>query len=287
VTLRVVVVGVEGQLGAATAEEFAGSGADVIGLGRRQLDLTDERRVSALAARQPDVVINCAAFNAVDAAEDQKEAAAAVNVHAVRSLAEAAETAGALFVHYSSDFVFDGESERPYTEEDTPRPLSEYGRSKAGGERSALSASRRYVLRLSSVFGGRTGQGRGGATTIDWMIAQTLKGEEFNAFADRTVTPSYTYDVAWATRRLVAAAAPPGIYHCVSSEPTTWIEIAREVAAQLGAPCRVRPVTSAAGPQKGARRPLRCALSNAKLAAVGIVMPTWRDALARYIKGLP
>ena len=281
--MRVIVVGAAGQLGSAIVQEFAAAGADVLGLGRRHLDITDKHRVTELACRRPDVVVNCAAYNAVDAAEMHPDAAAAVNAHAVRSLAEAAEAAGAVFVHYSTDFVFDGESERPYTEEDVPRPINEYGRSKAAGERNAASARRHYVMRLSSVFGGRPGQGRGGATTIDRMIAQTRAGEEVVAFADRTLTPSYTYDVSWATRRLVDGAAPPGVYHCVNSESTTWTDLAREVAARLTAPCRVRSIPTGAVVHQGARRPLRCALSNAKLADVGIVMPTWRDALARHI----
>jgi dTDP-4-dehydrorhamnose reductase len=280
--MRVIVIGAGGQLGAAITQEFAGH--DVLAFTRRDLDITDARRILTLTRCRPDVIVNCAAYNAVDAAEDHPELAMAVNNHAVRTLAKAADAAGAVFVHYSSDFVFDGESQRPYDERDPPNPIGAYGRSKAAGERSAASAGRHYVLRLASVFGGRAGEGRGGNTTIDRMLVQMRAGDDVQAFSDRTVTPSYTYDVAHATRRLVDAAAPFGVYHCVASEPTTWTNLAREIAVILASPSRVRSIPAAAAPPTRARRPQHCALSNARLAALGVVMPAWQDALARHIQ---
>jgi dTDP-4-dehydrorhamnose reductase len=237
--------------------------------------------VGALGAARADAIVNCTAYNAVDAAESHTAEAMAVNAEAVRALADAADAAGAALVHFSTDFVFDGDAEQPYTEYDEPRPISAYGRSKLEGERWAGGARRGYVLRLASVFGGRPGQGAGGSTTIDRIIDQLSAGREVAAFADRTVSPSYTHDVAAAVRALLTRDVP-GLYHCVNSGWTTWAELASHVASTLGIPARVRPI-SMSDVQLVARRPLRCALSNARLAALGIAMPTWRDALARHI----
>jgi len=279
--LRVVVVGAGGQLGAAVTCAFEGH--EVLPFNRHELDIADARRVRSLARCRPDVIINCAAYNEVDAAEDHPDLAMGINSDAVRLLAGAAETAGAAFVHYSSDFVFDGQAERPYDERDAPHPLSMYGQSKAAGEQSAACVAHHYVLRLASVFGGRAGEGRGGSTTIDRMISRMRAGEEVRAFSDRTVTPSYTHDVASTTRRLVEMAAPVGLYHCVASGATTWSTLAGEIAIMLGSSSNVRATPAAEAPPTRAQRPNNCALSNSKLAALGIVMPTWQDALARHI----
>ncbi len=278
---RIAVVGAGGQLGAAIAREFGTAGWDVRRFSRRELDVTDYRRVASLAETGAAVVVNCTAFNDVDEAEDRPEAAMAINAAAVRSLAVVAEAAGAAFVHFSTDFVFDGAAEDPYAEEDDVRPLNWYGRSKAIGEWWATRVPRHYVLRLSSVFGGRRGEGLGGRGSIDRMIDQTLSGGEVRAFVDRTVTPSYAPDVARATRRLIEIA-PPGIYHCVNSGATTWTDLAVAIAELTG----VRPQVAAV-PMRSvsmhAPRPLRCALSNARLAASGVPMPEWRHALARHV----
>jgi dTDP-4-dehydrorhamnose reductase len=281
--VQVVVLGAGGQLAVAIRRVFGGC-ADVMAFDRQELDITDAERVRALMPNRADVVINCAAYNAVDAAEERPDLAMSINRDAVRTLAEAAERIGATFVHYSSDFVFDGEAEAPYTEDDRTNPISEYGRSKAAGERAAAASSHHYILRLASVFGGSVGEGRGGVTTIDRMIASTRAGEEVLAFVDRTVTPSYTFDVARATRELVTRRAPFGIYHCVASEPTTWADVADEIARALSVESRVRRVLTRDMASRGARRPRNCALLNAKLANAGFQMPTWRDAIARHIR---
>lgn len=280
--MRVAVVGAGGQLGAAVTRQFAEADADVLPLTRREVDLTSQAGISTLARWRPDVIVNCAAYNNVDGAEEAIEAAMAVNRDGVAALAKAADAAGAVLVHYGTDFVFDGEAREPYTELDRPNPISAYGRSKVAGEMCAMRAGRHYILRLSSVFGGAAGEGAGGRTAIDWIIDSTLAGMEIRAFSDRTVTPSYTADVAWATQRLVTAGAPVGVYHCVSSGWTTWAQLAGEVASALGVPARVRAVLMREMPMR-ARRPLRCALSNAKLASVGIIMPDWQDMLRRYL----
>lgn len=278
--MRVLIAGAGGLLGGAVAREFAAS-ADVVALDRRSLDVTDRDAVSStLAGVHPDVVINCAAYNNVDRAEDEPVRALEINAFAAHVLARAAASAGAAFVHYSSDFVFDGEIERPYAEDDRPNPQSVYGASKLLGDWLALECPRGYVLRVESLFGPPVPGGRRGSlgTIVDRIRAR----EEVPVFVDRVVSPTYTPDIARATRRLIECGAAPGLYHCVNGGSATWLQVAERVAVTLGLPLSYTPLTLATAGLR-ARRPRYCALSNAKLAAAAYAMPPWQDALAEFL----
>jgi dTDP-4-dehydrorhamnose reductase len=278
--MRVLITGSRGLLAAAVERAFGGD--EVIASDRASLDITDDQAVQRVVRETaPDVVINCAAFNGVDAAEDDPIAALAVNAFAVKSLARAAADSGARLVHYSSDFVFDGETDRPYVEEDRPNPRSVYGASKLLSEWFALQHPHAFVLRVESLFGeaGPTGARRGSLRAI---IDRLLEGAEVPVFVDRVVSPTATVDAATATRHLLQTDAPPGLYHTVNSGHATWLEIAQHAAAVLGVPLRAKPITLASA-RLQARRPRFCALSNAKLAAVGCHMRHWTEAVERYL----
>jgi len=277
---RVLVVGAAGRLGAAVVDAFADR--EVIAHTRASLDVTDPAAVhAAVADAAPAVIVNCAAFNAVDEAEDRPLEALATNAFAVRTLARAAEAAGATLVHYGSDFVFDGAASEPYDEDVPPAPGSTYAVSKLLGEWFALDAARSFVLRVESLFGGLPGwTGRRGS--LDTIVEGLLQGRPVPVFVDRVVSPSYVHDVARATRHLVDSGAPPGLYHCVNSGYGTWYEVAEEAARALGVTPRLEPVTMDQVRLK-ASRPRFCALANRKLAAAGFPMPTWRDALRRWL----
>jgi dTDP-4-dehydrorhamnose reductase len=274
----ILVLGAHGQLGEATTVAL-GEHHEVVGWTREDVDLTDSdatsRRVAALC---PDVVINCAAYNNVDGAQGQPEEALAVNAWAVRTLARATNELDATFVHYSTDFVFDGTSDRPYREDDPPNPRSTYAVSKLLGEWFASEVPRHYVLRVESLFGGSRGR-----SSVDRMLTAILSSQDVRAFSDRTVSPSYVEDVVDATLALIDGSRPWGLYHCVNTGWTTWAEVAREIARLADRPeARITDVEmSDAG--LVAPRPKFAALSNAKLAMAGIEMPTWQDALARYV----
>jgi len=282
---RIVVTGAHGQLGGAVVHELA-RGHEVVPLGRADLDLTHDADVrTAIARLRPDVVVNCAAYNDVDGAEDHPLDALDVNAFAVRTLAQAAAEAGAALVHYSTDFVFDGSANAPYTEQDRPNPRGVYAASKLLGEWFAADAPRAYILRVESLFGS-VPPDRPPKGSLAGLLAALLEGREARAFEDRVVSPTFVVDAAWATRRLLETTAPPGLYHCVNSGFATWVEVARELARQLGVEPRIVPVRMADMTLKAAR-PHYCVLSNAKLAEAGIVMPPWQDAIARYLKALP
>ncbi len=218
----------------------------------------------------------------MDGAEDQPVEALAVNAFAVRSLAKAATGVGCVLVHYSTDFVFDGRASAPYTEEDAPNPRSTYACSKLIGEWFAQETPRHYVLRVESLFGGLPGTPGARRTSVDRIIDAIVAGEEARVFVDRTVSPSYTVDVSRATQHLLEANLPVGLYHCVNSGSCTWYELAVEVGRQLALEPRLLAVP-VAEVRLRAERPTYCALSNAKLGAVGVSMPRWENAITRYL----
>ena len=280
------MTGASGQLGSMLVGTFAE--CHVVAPSSATLDVADSGAVrAAIAAARPDVIINCAAFNDVDGAEDRPLDALAVNAFALRTLARAADDHGATLVHYSTDFVFDGTADAPYDEDVPPSPRSTYAASKLLGEWFALDAPRAFVLRVESLFGTpRDWQGRRG--TLDGLVDGIEEGREVRVFTDRTVSPSYTADVAAATRHLLDTNAPGGLYHCVNSDYATWKEVAQEAARLLDIEPRLAPVTMDQVRLKAAR-PRFCALSNRKLAAAGFAMPGWRDALKRWMaaRGVP
>src|SRR6185503_5399369 len=214
--MRIAVVGARGQLAAAVAHECAPA-HEIVALAHADLDVTDDAAVAAAMARiRPDVIVNGAAFNDVDAAEDRPVDALNLNAFAVRALSRAAQARGATLVHYSTDFVFDGRASTPYSETDAPSPRSVYAASKLVGEWFALEAPRGYVLRVESLFGRAPGAGPEKGS-VAGILKTLAAGGSPKVFADRTISPTYIPDAARATRRLVETNAPPGLYHCVNS----------------------------------------------------------------------
>jgi dTDP-4-dehydrorhamnose reductase len=279
--MRALITGAGGLLAAAVTRELQMT-HDVVALGHAELDIADrDAAARAIGAVRPAVVVNCAAYNDVDAAEDQVPLALETNAMAVLALCRAARAASVPLVHYGSDFVFDGTGTRPYREDDPPNPRGVYAASKVLGDWFALEHPRGYVLRVESLFG-EPGPGRTRRSSLGTIVDRIRAGAEVAVFTDRTVSPSYTADVARATRLLLERDAAPGLYHCVNSGAATWAEVAAEAARILGLPLRMKPITLDSVTLK-APRPKYCALSNAKLAAAGIRMPAWQDALRQHL----
>jgi dTDP-4-dehydrorhamnose reductase len=281
--MRIAITGANGQLGAAMVNECRGRHDEVTALDRARLDVRNGRAVADTMARiRPDLIINCTGYNTVDAAEDHPLEALALNAFAIRSLARAANAVGAAFVHYSTDFVFDGVEPTPRSETDPPNPKSVYATSKLLGEWFTADVARHYVLRVESLFG----RAAGGPTpkgSVASIVDALVQGRVARVLSDRVVSPTFVIDAAFATRELIERRAEPGLYHCVNSGQATWLDFAAEAARLLG----VEPhfeVLRFADVKLPAARPQYCALSNGKLAAAGIPMPSWQNALERYVK---
>lgn len=275
--MKVLVTGARGQLAGAIIEAYKDT-AQVLAYAHLDLDIADfDAVMSRAVAERPDIIINCAAYNNVDLAEDEPAKAMDANAFAVRVLARAARDVGATLVHYSTDFVFDGRASRPYVEEDVPNPQSVYAQSKLLGEWFALEAPRAFVLRVESLFGGANAK-----SSIDRIAQAIMEGRETKVFRDRVVSPSYVVDVAAATRALLERGEP-GLYHCVGTGLANWHEVGLEIARVLGKEqeARLTPV-SVASVSLRAPRPQFAALANDKLAKI-TEMPPWQDALRRCL----
>ena len=273
-----LVLGAGGQLGEAMTS-MLGPHDEIVARTRDELDITVPDAVRATVSSVcPDVIINCAGYTSVDGAQSAPLQALAANAWAVRTLAHVAAEIDAVFVHFSTDFVFDGETDRPYVEEDPPNPRGTYAVTKLLGEWLAADAVRHYVLRVESLFGGLRAR-----SSVDRILDGILAGTEVRTFVDRTVSPSYVADVVAATGSLLDRGAPHGVYHCVNSGWTTWTGLARELARLLDKPdARIAEVPLADAALLTSR-PRFAALDNSRLGRQQIVMPTWHDALARYV----
>jgi dTDP-4-dehydrorhamnose reductase len=276
--LLALVVGAGGQLGGAMEAQLSVRHT-VVARTRQELDVASAGEVrAAVDAINPDVIVNCSAYTNVDGAQGDPLAALSVNAWAVRSLARAAAAIDATLVHFSTDFVFDGTTDRPYHEADPPNPRSTYAMTKLLGEWFAAEAPRHYVLRVESLFGGQLAR-----SSVDRILDGIAAGTEVRAFSDRTVSPSYVDDVVSATSHLLTHEAPYGIYHCVNSGFTTWMGLATEAARLLGRPAsRITPIAMADAALL-APRPQFAALDNTRLAEAGFPMPPWEDALGRWV----
>ena len=276
--MKVLVVGAAGQLGQALVAKFAGE-HDVTAATRRDVDLSDHRALRAFVMdRKPAAVINCAAYTNVDGAEDEQETALDVNAFAVRTLARATTELDAVLVHYSTDFVFSGTAAAPYTEDDPPEPQGVYAQSKLLGEWIAADNPRHYVLRVESLFGGPRAR-----SSVDKIADAVRAGQEAPVFVDRVVSPSFVDDVVDATGHLLRSKSAAGLYHCVNTGFGTWLDVGREIARLLDQPDTTLKPVSVRDVKLRAPRPQFAALSNVKLAHAGYAMPSWQDALQRYL----
>jgi len=274
-----LITGVHGQLGRALEMMARQRGLTVAGHDVDTLDIRDAAAVAALVgALEPTTLINCAAFTAVDACEADEAAATAINGTAVGHLAAACNAAGARLVHLSTDYVFSGDGDRPYTESDPVAPASAYGRSKLEGERLARTADRHLIVRTAWLYG------RGGASFVEAIRRQINGGaSSLRVVADQVGSPTFCDDLAEALVDLVDAEAG-GVVHAVNSGSTSWHGFAVEIVRLLGAEVAVHPVTTADYPRP-AKRPAYSVLDTSRLAAViGRPLPSWQEALARYLE---
>jgi dTDP-4-dehydrorhamnose reductase len=279
-----LITGAAGMLGRDLVSVLERSGETVTALTRAELDITDGAAVrDALRHWRPAVVVNCAAWTAVDAAETSEDAALRLNGQAVADLAAACAAAGVRLIQPSTDYVFDGQARRPYAEDDGPSPGTAYGRTKLAGEQAVLDRldGTGYVVRTAWLYGAH------GPNFVRTMIRLEQQRPDVDVVDDQHGQPTWTMDVADRIVALVRSGAPAGVYHATSSGETTWFGLAREVFSLLGAdPDRVRPVGSAAY-VRPAPRPAYSVLGHDAWSRAGLSpIGDWRLALRQAFPAL-
>jgi dTDP-4-dehydrorhamnose reductase len=275
----VLLLGANGQLGWRLARSLSPAGYEVTALDRAACDLAiaDQKAIEVkLRAVEPQLIINAAAYTAVDRAETETELAMRVNAHAPELLAKVAQAYGVPFIHFSTDYVFDGAAGKPYNEAVPPRPLGTYGRSKLAGEQ-AVYASGGYVFRLQWVYGGTA------ANFFTTMTKLLREKSELRVVADQLGAPSFAGHIAKAVTAslplVIAKKLPADIYHLTAAGYTSWHGFTCAIAEGMGSQTRILPITTAEYPTSAAR-PQDTRLDCRKLAAYGINMPHWREGLA-------
>ncbi len=279
---KIAVLGAAGQLGRDLCPRLPG---EVIALTRDQADLTRAEPLrSTLDALRPEVVVNCAAYNFVDRAESEPEAAFAVNAWGVRSLATICRDLGCILVHFSTDHVFGLDEDRrtPYTEADAPGPVSVYGLSKLVGEYLVRSlCPRHFVIRTCGLYGVHGSGGKGG-NFVETMLRLAAQGKSLRVVADQVCTPSYTVDVATGTAALLQTGQF-GLYHLTNEGSCSWHEFGRTILELAGVEANLAPITTAEY-GAAARRPAYSVLAPAAAAAQNMPrLRSWQSALAVYL----
>lgn len=283
-----LIAGSRGMLGTALRRVLAQRAIPCADPPEASFDITDEPAVaeqvaSFAASLSPGcrgVVVNAAAYTNVEAAEDEAERAYHVNEHGARILAAAAARYGLGFLHVSTDFVFDGAKDSPYVEDDVPNPLSVYGASKLAGERAVAAAKPdALIVRTAWAFG------PGGANFPLKILAAARERGALSVVDDEIGSPTYTVDLAAAICELVEAGAPAGLYHLAGLGVASRYDLAVEVLRLSGVQVPVARAKAADYPSRAAR-PRNSLLNCEKAAAMGVVMPHWRDALARFVEDI-
>jgi dTDP-4-dehydrorhamnose reductase len=276
------LIGANGQLGQELQRVYADH--NLIPLTHADLEVTDRKQTEeALERYAPDLILNTAAYHRVDECEEYPARAYEVNALAVRHLAQWARAHGAILVHFSTDYVFDGTLRRPYTEADPPGPLSAYGISKLAGEYFIRAIhDRHYVIRTCGLYGIAGSSGKGG-NFIETMLRLATDGKEVRVVEDQVLTPTSAKELARKVRQLVETGAY-GLYHITNAGACSWYEFAAAIFELSGLKPRLQPTTSAAFGVR-AKRPAYSVLDNANLRSLGLDdLRDWGDALGEYLE---
>lgn len=277
--MKVLVTGVKGQLGYDVMAELTKRNIEAIGVDIDEMDITDKISVEkVIGEAAPDVVVHCAAYTAVDAAEDNEALCRRVNADGTRNIAEVCKKLDCKMVYISTDYVFDGQGTRPWEPDDERHPLNVYGQTKYEGELAVQeNLSKYFIVRIAWVFG------KNGKNFVKTMLKLAETHDKLTVVNDQFGSPTYTYDLA---RLLVDMIQTDkyGIYHATNEGICTWYEFACEIFKQAGVKIEVTPVPASEYPAK-AKRPENSRLDKSKLTENGFErLPSWQDALRRYIK---
>lgn len=271
--MKVVLTGAAGMLARAVRGEFERRGHEVVALDRAALDVTDASMVErTLAAVRPDVVIQCAAYTAVDHAEREENRARLVNAEATQHVARACRRVGARLVYPSTDYVFDGQSREPYRPDHPTAPINAYGRSKLAGEDAAREAGDYLIVRTSWLYGA------GGRNFVATMLERARAGGPLRVVDDQRGSPTWTGTLAATSAELLERGAPTGVYHASNRGETTWYGLAKAALQLAGVEAEITPVSTSEFPRPAAR-PAYSVLDCSKTEAVVGEIAAWQEAL--------
>jgi dTDP-4-dehydrorhamnose reductase len=278
VKMKVLITGVKGQLGYDVEAECKRRGIVPIGVDIEDMDITDaESTKRVIEAAAPDAVIHCAAYTAVDAAEDHEELCRKVNGDGTQNIANVCKTLDIPMMYISTDYVFDGEGEKPWEPDEERHPLNVYGQTKYEGELAVQNTLEKYfIVRITWVFG------INGKNFVKAILKKAKEQGEVQVVNDQIGSPTFTYDLAKLMADMIVTDKY-GIYHATNEGICSWYEFACEIVRMGKVDAQVKPVDSSAYPAK-AKRPKNSRMSKEKLIENGFsLLPTWQDALERYI----
>ena len=274
----VLVTGVNGQLGYDVIKELNRRNIECLGIDKETLDITDINAVYEYISKlKPESVIHCAAYTAVDRAEDEEEICSKVNVYGTENIAKACKEIDAKMIYISTDYVFDGQGEVPFEIDGNIKPLSVYGKTKYEGELKVKEFLDKYfIVRISWVFG------LNGNNFINTMLRLGKEKESLNVVCDQIGSPTYTFDLAPLLCDM-AISEKYGVYHATNEGFCSWSDFATEIMTKANLGCKINPIPTSEYPTK-AVRPFNSRLSKKSLVEGGFVLlPSWKDALDRYL----
>lgn len=282
--MKILLIGKNGQLGREIENNVLKSKHELLSLGRKELDITDYKSVEKIInSYRPQAVINTTAIHAI--AEDHPEKLFAVNSFALHNLATKCNEMKIRLINYSTDYVFDGSKGKPYKEDDKENPLQMYGLSKYTGEIITLNYNpNAIIIRTCGVYGGVKGSRIKGNFVLN-MLKEVKSTNSIEVSSEQIVSPTYAVDLAQASLKLIDKNPQGGIYHLVNSGYCSWVEFTQEIMNLKGMKVTIISVDRK-GLSGGIKRPLFSALNNIKAAKLGVVLPSWQDALKRYINFL-
>ena len=283
--MKILITGANGMLAKEVREKFE-KGNEVIATDVAELDITNEKMVQEVVEKvRPDYIINCAAYTAVDKAEDNFELADKINGDGPANLAKAAKANGAKLVHISTDYVFGGDLDisKDYKEDDAKAPVTAYGKTKLHGEEEIQkNMEEYYIFRTAWLYG------IGGNNFVKTMTKLGTTRDEVNVVSDQHGSPTYAKDLTEIIYQAIEKKIPYGIYNATNQGYTTWYDFTKEIFAEQEIQCKVNPVTTeeyiAMMKITQAKRPFNSQLSKDKLLKLGINIPDWKDGLKRYLE---
>lgn len=283
--MKILLIGKNGQLGSEIDRQAGGLQFKIHSFGREELDITDYQSVRRqIQKHKPDFVINTSAYHVVPDCESYPDKAFAVNAISLKNLSEICNSKNIICVTYSTDYVFDGLKGSPYEEKDKPNPLQIYGLSKLTGEFIALNYSKKsIVIRTCGVYGGINGsRSKKGNFALN-ILKQAKKEKSIEVSSEQIVSPTYSFDLAKATLDLLKHRKISGIYHLVNEGYCSWAEFASEIIKDKNLSTKIIPVDKK-GMAGSLKRPFFSALKNTRAAKLRVKLPSWRDALRRYLE---